>query len=81
MLTAAQARLAYLPTALTLQAGLIALIALIMNQWFALEAKHAWWMAGLVAMPAAMFVMPFTGTLLGWLSRGHSVPFMGEKIP
>ncbi len=81
MLTPAQARIAYLPLALAAQALLVALIAAVLNQWFALDGKHAWLVAGIVSVPAAMFVMPVTGALLAWLSRDHIVPFTGGKIP
>lgn len=81
MLTPAQARLAYLPTALTAQAVLVALIAFLLNQWFGIDYKQAWLVAGVISVPAAMFVLPATGTLLGWLSRDHIVPFTGGKIP
>lgn len=81
MLTPAQARVAYLPVALAAQALLVALVAAVLNQWFALDTKHAWMVAGIVSVPAAMFVLPAVGALLGWLSRDHIVPFTGGKIP
>lgn len=81
MLTPAQARLAYLPTALTVQALLVALIAVLLNQWFSIDFKQAWLVAGVISVPAAMFVLPASGALLAWLSRDHIVPFTGGKIP
>ncbi|TWH99718.1 hypothetical protein IP90_03026 [Luteimonas cucumeris] len=81
MLTSSQARLAYLPAALFAQALLVAVVAAFLHQWFALDGKQAWLMAGVVSVPAAMLVLPAVGALLAWLSRDHIIPFTGEKIP
>lgn len=81
MLTTAQARLVYLPVALVAQALFVVLLATFIHQWFALEGKQAWLVAGVVSVPASMLVLPAVGALLAWLSRDHIVPFTGEKIP
>lgn len=81
MLTSAQARLVYLPIALVAQALFVVLLATFIHQWFALEGKQAWLVAGVVSVPASMLVLPAVGALLAWLSREHIVPFTGEKIP
>jgi len=81
MLTPAQARLIYLPVALVAQALFVVLMAVFMHQWFALDGKDSWLVAGVISVPSSMLVLPAVGALLAWLSSDHTVPFTGEKIP
>lgn len=77
------ARRSLLHTALSalIALDLLALVALVANQWFEVHATQAWVIAGVLAVPVFMLVRPLSDAVLAMADRFGGIPDMGEKIP
>ena len=85
MLTARQARFAFLPLMMIAMSALIVLAAIVFRQGLSEGAEEAWMLAWVlaftVALPTAMLVLPAVGALLSHHTRREIIPLTGEKIP
>jgi membrane protein implicated in regulation of membrane protease activity len=60
---------------------LVAAIALVMNQWLALEPWRAWTFSALLSAPVAMLLWPFIDRLVSSPVATRDMQFPGDKIP
>lgn len=60
---------------------LLALVALVANQWLAIIPVQAWGIAALLALPVFLLVRPLSDAVLVMADRFGGIPDPGEKIP
>jgi len=60
---------------------LLALIALVVNQWLVQDMAYAWGIAAVLALPLFALAGPLSDAVLVMADRHAGIPNTGEKIP
>ena len=69
------------PLSALIALDLLALAALVANQWFAVSAGVAWGIAAALALPVFALARPVSATVLAMADRYAGIPNTGEQIP
>ncbi|MGH8031235.1 MAG: hypothetical protein ACREO8_02445 [Luteimonas sp.] len=62
-------------------ADVLVWVSFVFNQWFAVPLWQAWGLAGLLALPITMLVLPLVDAVLVRPRDQRVIQFAGDKIP
>jgi hypothetical protein len=77
----ARRHLLYFSLVLFVLVDLLVLASFVLNQWFDVSFWQAWGLAGLLALPVTMLVLPLVDAMLARPKIGRDTSFSGDKIP
>jgi hypothetical protein len=81
MSTTARRQLLHSSLVLFIMVDLLILASFVFNQWFKVSFWQAWGLAGLLALPVTMLVLPLVDAVLAKPKSGAETTFSGDKIP